>query len=332
MGILRRREVEKERSRSPKKKTPKLVGDTFLSPEQNFKIYTLSATDVSATEDESEQSKSVRTKKSIQSSIEDQPMFLTIPPKPTTESRPGIIKSKSFANPGQFECSIEESAGKKLQMMSFFSGNNNKESNLQERSKPISDDEDDEDLIDIDAEFENLLTKTFERESRKVSSGEKVASRVGAGASGPHRSSAGYGGRGVSLDMSNTGRSVSFESDTGRKLQKSQSFGFNSSRAIGAGLSSVSERHSGITEQRQSRDSQRFSKIRSTSSSPEHDSVKNRNTMYQQKHKNFDPIAALPTSQTKQYHKNIGNGGSPPPHSPSPTQSEYDTCDPWDDY
>ena len=35
--------------------------------------------------------------------------------------------------------------------------------------------------------------------------GEKVASRVGAGASGPHRSSAGYGGRGVSLDMSNTG-------------------------------------------------------------------------------------------------------------------------------
>ena len=60
--------------------------------------------------------------------------------------------------------------------------------------------------------------------------------------------------------------------------------------------------------------------------------VKNRNTMSQQKHKNFDPIAALPTSQTKQYHKNIGNGGSPPPHSPSPTQSEYDTCDPWDDY
>merc|ERR1711976_1064491 len=53
-----------------------------------------------------------------------------------------------------------------------------------------------------------------------------------------------------------------------------------------------------------------------------HDSVKNRNTMYQQKHKNFDPIAALPTSQTKQYHKNIGNGGSPPPHSPSPTQSK----------
>lgn len=170
--ILKRREVEKERSRSPKKKTPKLVGDKFLSPEQNFKIYTLSATDVSATEDESEQSKSVRKNKSLQSPPDDQPMFLTIPPKPTTESRPGIIKSKSFANPGQFECSIEESAGKKLQMMSFFSGNNNKETS-QQRSKPIcNEDEDDEDLIDIDAEFENLLTKTFERESRKVSSGK----------------------------------------------------------------------------------------------------------------------------------------------------------------
>ena len=42
----------KERSRSPKKKTPKLVSDQFLSAEHQLKIYTLSATDVSATEDE----------------------------------------------------------------------------------------------------------------------------------------------------------------------------------------------------------------------------------------------------------------------------------------
>ena len=35
--------------------------------------------------------------------------------------------------------------------------------------------------------------------------GEKVGSRVGVSAAGPHRSSAGFGGRGVSLDMSNTG-------------------------------------------------------------------------------------------------------------------------------
>merc|ERR1711974_445404 len=37
--------------------------------------------------------------------------------------------------------------------------------------------------------------------------------------------------------------------------------------------------------------------------------------------KNFDPVGALPSST-----------GRREAHSPSPTQSEYDTCDPWDDY
>merc|ERR1712037_55157 len=37
--------------------------------------------------------------------------------------------------------------------------------------------------------------------------------------------------------------------------------------------------------------------------------------------KNFARVGALPTS-----------AGRREVHSPSPTQSEYDTCDPWDDY
>ena len=181
--ILKRREVTKERSRSPKKKTPKLVSDQFLSTEQSLKIYTLSATDVSATEDESEQTKSVRPRRSLQMAGEagPGPTRLSIPAKSgLTEARPGIIKSKSFASPGQFECSVEEAAGRKMQMLSFFS-NNNKE-NTERRAKPkprpsVADVRDDmemaeDDLVDIDAEFESLLTKTFEKESRAVSGGE----------------------------------------------------------------------------------------------------------------------------------------------------------------
>ena len=99
--------------------------------------------------------------------------MLQIPSKPVTESRPGIIKSKSFGNPTQFECSIEESAGKKLQMMSFFS-NRERNSSANARITNVCDDneEEDEDLVDIDAEFESLLNKTFEKESRKLSTGK----------------------------------------------------------------------------------------------------------------------------------------------------------------
>jgi len=55
-----------------------------------------------------------------------------------------------------------------------------------------------------------------------------------------------------------------------------------------------------------------------------------------------DPVAALPTSHTKKYlprQQTWGAGGGSPTqmgqaqtHTPSPTLSEYDTCDPWDEY
>lgn len=172
--ILKRREMVKERSKSPKKKAPKPVGDQFLSPHQDFKIYTQSATDMSATEDESERSARAP-RKSLQPR-EEQLTYLQIPAKAVNEARPGVVKSKSFATPGQFECSIEDSASKKMQMMSFFNSSNNSNMSQSFKTKSFCDDldndEEDDDLIDIDAEFESLLTKTFEKESRKVSTGE----------------------------------------------------------------------------------------------------------------------------------------------------------------
>ena len=110
------------------------------------------------------------------------PTRLSIPAKSVTESRPGLIKSKSFATPGQFECSVEESAGRKMQMLSFFSNNNKENTQSGAKTKTrasVADIKDDiemgeDDLVDIDAEFESLLTKTFEKESRKMSGGEII--------------------------------------------------------------------------------------------------------------------------------------------------------------
>lgn len=318
--ILKRREVAKERSRSPKKKTPKLVSDQFLSTEQSLKIYTLSATDVSATEDESEQTKTVRPRRSLQVVGEagPGPTRLSIPAKSgVTEARPGIIKSKSFASPGQFECSVEEAAGRKIQMLSFFS-NNNKE-NTERRAKTktrasMADIRDDmemaeDDLVDIDAEFESLLTKTFEKESRAVSGGEKAGSSA-RGQVGSGRSSGGAGGRGVSLDM--TGRGLSYEMGNHHaRLQKSQSFGFNGSSGPTSGLTAVRAGRSGssssedlVVEDPSSHTASQMLGRGKAGGPPS------------------DPLAALPSSQHRQY----------PAHSPSPSQSEYDTCDPWDDY
>jgi len=335
---------EKERSRSPKKKTPKLISDHYLAPNQNLQIFAQSATDVSATEDESEHSKNnrpVRKNASIIVPTEAPgPTFLQVPPKSTTESRPGVMKSKSFASPGQFECSIDESSGKKKQMMAFFGHGKISEGSKKSvkihdkpnRSSSITSITDDivadDDLVDIDAEFESLLNSTFEKESRKLMTSDTQntnaqhrqfeKANVGAAASQRgKRSSGGLGGRGVSLDMSSDTRHASVNPGKNSRLQKSQSFGFNSSSSV----------TSAIIQRSVNKDHQD-----SRSSSGER--VTPTDTMYQNspvlRQKNFDPIAALPTSHTKQYHKNYS--GTPPPHSPSPTQSEYDTCDPWDDY
>jgi hypothetical protein len=335
---------EKERSRSPRKKTPKLVSDHYLAPDKNLQIFTQSATDVSATEDEAEHSKSSRPSRKktlpIQTSTEEPgPTFLQVPEKQVNESRPGIIKSKSFASTGQFECSIDDSSGKKQQMMAFFGHGRRVEgqqktvriSENKRRSSITSITDDivaDDDLVDIDAEFESLLNSTFEKESRKLMTSETQntntqqrqieKANVGSAASQRgKRSSGGPGGRGISLDMSSEQRYASMHPGKNSRLQKSQSFGCNSLSSIATSIVTrpVKKDHN-----------------RSGSSSVER--VTPTEAMYQNspvlRQKNFDPVSALPTSHTKQYHKNYS--GTPPPHSPSPTQSEYDTCDPWDDY
>ena len=135
-------------------------------------------------------------------------------------------------------------------------------------------------------------------------------------------------GRGVSLDMTGwdclniqylifniifittgcAGRGLSYEAGErgGReqqaRLQKSQSFGLNSSSG-----QSVSGRPV---------------RSRSSSCETEREPVRQADSKMFHRSKHPDPLASLPSSQNRQY----------PAHSPSPSQSEYDTCDPWDDY
>lgn len=50
-----------------------------------------------------------------------------------------------------------------------------------------------------------------------------------------------------------------------------------------------------------------------------------------------DPLGSLPTSHTKKYLPRQQtwsgpHGSNPPPCTPSPTQSEYESCDQWEDY
>ena len=316
--------TEKERSRSPRKSTkaPKLLGDHFLSPNQSVQIYAQSATDLSATEDEGETSRREPPTKKLSVVLADQPepgpILLQVPPKPSAEARPGIMKSKSFASSsstGQFECSIDESSGKKMQMMAFFGQGGEKQPQKTVRIKErqtvvksssinsVTDEmmpEDEEDLQDIDAEFESLLNKTFEKESRRLMTADEseAPARRSREKAGKSEESAGSqtrrGGRGtVSLDMSNSAQAGHFQ----QHLRKSNSVSGNS----GAGLL-----------------------LRATSRDESSVSGSEVGAMYPSpviRQKNFDPVGSLPSSS-----------GRREGQTPSPTQSEYDTCDPWDDY
>ena len=286
----------KERSKSPRKKTPRLVSDHYLTPSQSFQIYAQSATDMSATEDEAEAKLNSR-KISMPAKLPSQdpgPYLLRVPNKNAKDQRPtGLTKSKSFATPGQFECSIdnEEISSKKETMMAFFGTSNptglksimKKTAPKAVRRSSLSSITDEavaeEDLVDIDAEFESLLNSTFEKESLKAS--HPVEGK-------------GYGA---------AGRGGPVNKQTG-KLQKSQSFST-------AALVHNAELRSDQLIGDQSVISDTMQQIN------------------QSMRAGFDPVAALPSSQGR---RKGGAGGTPPPHSPSPTQSEYDTADPWDDY
>jgi len=297
---------DKERSRSPRKtpKAPKLLSDHYLAPNQTMQIYAQSATDMSATEDESEISRRETVKKVsvvMDDSFEPGPTLLQVPTKPIAEARPGIMKSKSFASPGQYEGSIEESSGKKLQMMAFFGqGVATQQKTVRISEKPpaksasinsITDEamEDEEDLTDIDAEFESLLNKTFEMESRRLAQREEPQhgrrhshkEKVGSATSAQRRE-----GRLGGEARPNTGD---------HSLRRSSSYG---------------QCTAGSGHARDVSDSVGMQPV----------------TGHTQPH--TLPYPGLTTEPA-------GGGLAHPRReggTPSPTQSEYDTCDPWEDY
>ena len=334
---------EKERSRSPRKKTPKLLSDYSLAPNNTFQIYAQSATDMSATEDESEAAWAMKrhltTASELAGKLDAEPNHLKVPSRPAQDHhRPGIMKSKSFASP--YECSLDDTSvtSKKLTMMAFFgheiagkkTGISSTEIKQQPKSKTrnvltdeLWDDEADEDegLVDVDAEFESLLNKTFEQESLRLSH------------------SAGRGG--VESRRKDGGNSSS--RGGGQQLEKAEGRSAGSSGGVlGGGLvniASVLGESESSTGHRSSASSHRSDANNSSNTTSDvidgaggkMNITSSSSQLLRQK--TFDPLAALPTSQSKQYagrrpppHSPLGDG-----HSPSPTQSEYDTCDPWDE-
>jgi len=303
--ILKTDRSSKERSRSPRKKTPKLVSDHYLAPDQSFQIYAQSATDMSATEDEAEarqHSRKISVPAKLPSHMDPGPNLLRVPNKGAVDKRPtGIVKSKSFATTGQFECFMErdEISSKKETMMAFFGSSNptglksimKKPAPVRRSSLTSITDEvvAEEDLVDIDAEFESLLNSTFEKESAGKGSHPVAAGggKVRAAGSGP----------------------VSKHSGAASKLQKSQSF------STAALLDTSSSQAADPRDQLSGAGSDM-----------------QQQPLNQALRAGFDPVAALPSSSQGGRGRKGPGGPTPPPHSPSPTQSEYDTADPWEDY
>ena len=203
-------------------KTPKLIHNGE-GESKNLKIYAQSATDISAGEEDSNNSNREANKLRFSNQQEH---FLQVPKHTDREEGMllgGVRKSKSFATPGQFECAMDDHQidEKKRTMMAFFTsqqqttlhqlspqstlkstrkvsqpamhihagGDNDVQLRNADNVKPnisttnrkrssvtsISDEIiGDEDLQDVDAVFESLLTSTFsESESSTSVSGPK---------------------------------------------------------------------------------------------------------------------------------------------------------------
>ena len=207
------------------------------------------------------------------------------------------MKSKSFAAPpsGQFECALDEASAdhKRKTMLAFFSSQQiNKRGSISDEILG-----DDCDMKNVDEVFESLLHSTF---SESETSASQTLSATSAAGKGPKL---GKGGRTSSVT---------------RKPSKSK---------LVAGEVKVFAQ--GPTDQR-------TKLLRQLSSGCEPAAASDMHKLP------ADPLGALPTSHTKKYplprqQTWSGEGGAQqhptgPPRSPSPTQSEYESCDPWDDY
>jgi hypothetical protein len=198
-----------------------------------------------------------------------------------------------------------------------------------------------DDLRDVDAVFESLLNNTFDEKSgRHLSRREKsmTASRQARSKSGhPLLQEAALLGNAPKVEMSKSEKRKSGgrTSSVTRKPSKSK---------LVAGEVKAVHIQQQQQQQQPQQPQQQLERSHSHGNSMLAAHIEQRRAGEEAIFKKIaDPVAALPTSHTKKYlprQQTWGAGpGSPAPnlghgsaHTPSPTLSEYDTCDPWDDY
>ena len=158
-----------------------------------------------------------------------------------------------------------------------------------------------DDLKDVDAVFESLLNSTFQEIQARGRSNEQS-----------NRSKR----RSLSSHPSSVRSSVSVAS--GAEV--------GSVSSLSTGKSSSSRKSSSTSVNRKQ------SRNKVNNNSDQQSVMPNKEVL-------ADPLGSLPTSHTKKYlpRQQTWASGTPPPpihpQTPSPTQSEYDTCpDPWEDY
>ena len=324
------------------KKIPKLVHSNSINENNDNdtngggpKIYAQSATDISGGEDDdSERSR----KKSIPLTINTKAQFLEVP-----HHESGLKKSKSFSNPGQYECAMsdQEKSDKQKTIMAFFDASLNPEEQVRRKTSPmppttiassqvvtrrtsavsiqqkraqvssISDEIlGEEDLTNVDEAFESLLNSTFQEaqaRGRTRSEHSRGGSKRRSQSSHPSSNSARNSEVGSASSLSSAAPGLQQKSS-----RKSSSNSLTSSSSV---------------NRKQSRNKVNISDQQPSSSQV----MPNKEVL-------ADPLGALPTSHTKKYlpRQQTWASGTPPPplpQTPSPTQSEYDTCpDPWEDY
>lgn len=307
-----------------KKKIPKLV-HSINEGSNGPTIYTQSATDIS--DEDSERHR----RHNIPLTINTKAQFLEVPHEST-----GLRKSKSFASPGQYECAMKDSeiSAKQKTIMAFFDASLNPE--MKSPSFPLASSQvqvkkstemaavvkrssagaihqkrgsiasisdeilGDDDLKDVDAVFESLLNSTFqEKQARgREMSSSRGGSKKRSVSSHPTTRS----------DLGNASRSAEVKGSSGPKRSSGGSVNRKQSKNKLAGAGEVI-----------------------VNSDPNNIEMPNKEVL-------ADPIGALPTSHTKKYLPRQQTWSPPTPaapavQTPSPTQSEYDTCpDPWEDY
>jgi len=203
----------------------------------------------------------------------------------------------------------------------------------------------DDDLKDVDAVFESLLNSTFQEIQARGRSADSGASSKKKRSASVHPTSR------VSFSSAESNITGNVPRSESRDLKSSSNIAtVAESSGGGGGVSSSSGPKRGTVNRKQSKHKLVAGEVKSAVIVNNSDltttpgSGSNTTNTMPNKEVLADPLAALPTSHTKKYLPRQqtwagGSEGGPPspnltlPQTPSPTQSEYDTCpDPWEDY